>query len=57
MAPYVWQGPLKKTGVIDVFKQKLITPSLGSDFSDLDLAEALNSPNADALFHDLAVTS
>ena len=57
MAPYVWQGPLKKTGVIDVFKQKLLAPSLGSEFSDLDLVEALKSPNADALFRDLAVTS
>ncbi|KAL9640023.1 MAG: hypothetical protein Q9164_000558 [Protoblastenia rupestris] len=56
MAPYVWQGPLKKTGVIDVFKQKLLAPSLGSEFSDLDLVEALKSPNADALFRDLAVT-
>lgn len=57
MSPYIWQGPLSKTGVIDVFKQKYLTPSIGSEFSDLDLLEALKSPNADALFRDLAVTS
>ena len=57
MSSYVWQGPLTKTGVIDVFKQKYLTPSIGSEFSDLDLAEALKSPNADTLFRDLAITS
>ena len=56
-SPYIWQGPLTKTGVIDVFKQKFVTPSIGSEFDDLDLAEALKSPNADALFRDLAITS
>ena len=57
MSPYIWQGPLTKTGVIDVFKQKYLTPSIGSEFSDFDLVEALKSPNADALFRDLAITS
>ena len=57
MSPYVWQGPLTKTGVIDVFKQKYLTPSIGSEFFDLDLVEALKSPNVDALFRDLAITS
>ena len=56
MSSYVWQGPLTKTGVIDVFKQKYLTPSIGSEFSDLDLVEALKSPNADTLFRDLAIT-
>ena len=57
MAPYIWQGPINKTGAIDVFNQKHLTPGLGSEFSDLDLVEALASPNADALFRDLAATS
>ena len=57
MAPYIWQGPLTKSGVIDVFQQKHLTPGLGSEFLDLDLAEVLQSPNADALFRDLAITS
>ena len=57
MSPYVWQGPLAKSGVIEVFKQKYLTPGIGSEFSDLDLVEALKSPNADALFRDLAITS
>ena len=56
-SPYLWQGPLTKTGVIDVFKQKYLTPGIGSEFSNLDLVEALKSPNADALFRDLAITS
>ena len=56
-APYVWQGPISKTGIIDAFKQKHLTPGLGSEFSDLDLVGALHSPNADAIFRDLAVTS
>ena len=57
MTEYVWKGPISKTGVIDVFNQKQLTPSIGSEFTDLDLVEALKSPNADALFRDLAVTS
>ena len=44
ISSYVWQGPLTKTGVIDVFKQKYLTPSIGSEFSDFDLVEALKSP-------------
>jgi len=54
--PYKWNGPLKRNGAIDSFKQNKLTPGLGSEFIDLDLAAALESPNSDAIFRDLAVT-
>ena len=57
MAPYVWQGPIRKIGIIDSYKQKFLTPGLGSEFTDLDLVEALQSPDSEKIFHDLAVTS
>ena len=55
--PYVWQGPVQGTGAINSFTQNHLTPGLGSEFIDLDLVDALNSPNRDAIFRDLAVTS
>ena len=52
-----WAGPLKKTGALDGYKQKKISPGLGSDFVDLDLVDVLNSPKRDAILRDLAITS
>jgi alpha-ketoglutarate-dependent taurine dioxygenase len=53
--PYAWEGPLKSTGKIDQFSKKDLTPGLGSDFQNLDLAAALQSPDKDAIFRDLAI--
>ena len=52
-----WAGPLKQTGALAGYKQKLISPGLGSDFTDLDLVEVLKSPERDAILRDLAITS
>ena len=48
--------PLKPTGVLDRFEQFDVTPVIGREFVDVDLAEWLKAPNADELLRDLAIT-
>ena len=52
-----WTGPLKKTGALDGYSQKKLSPGLGSEFLDLDLVEVLKSTKRDAILRDLAITS
>ena len=52
-----WTGPLKQTGALDGYKQKLMTACLGSEFSDIDLVDVLRAPNSDAILRDMAIMS
>lgn len=52
-----WTGPLKQTGALEGYRQKKLSPGLGSEFLDLDLVEVLKSPKRDAILRDLAITS
>ncbi|UKZ68178.1 uncharacterized protein TrAtP1_009213 [Trichoderma atroviride] len=48
--------PLKLSGALDQFKQFEVTPVIGKEFVDVDLAEWLKAPNSDELLRDLAIT-
>lgn len=49
--------PLKSSGSIDAFKHFDSTPAIGREYPESQLAEWINSPNADTLLRDLAITS
>ncbi|OTB15150.1 hypothetical protein K445DRAFT_318532 [Daldinia sp. EC12] len=48
--------PLKLSGALDQFKQFDVTPVIGREYIDVDLAEWLRAPNSDELLRDLAIT-
>ncbi|KAI1773384.1 TauD-domain-containing protein [Hypoxylon cercidicola] len=48
--------PLKLSGALDQFKQFDVTPAIGREYVDVDLAEWLRAPNSDELLRDLAIT-
>ncbi|KAI2639087.1 TauD-domain-containing protein [Hypomontagnella submonticulosa] len=48
--------PLKLSGALNQFKQFDVTPVIGKEFIDVDLAEWLRAPNSDELLRDLAIT-
>ncbi|KAI1376551.1 taurine catabolism dioxygenase [Hypoxylon crocopeplum] len=48
--------PLKLSGALDHFDQFDVTPIIGREFVDVDLAEWLQAPNSDELIRDLAIT-
>lgn len=49
--------PLQLKGVLEQFKQFDVTPVIGREFQDVNLAEWLRAPNSDELIRDLAITS
>lgn len=49
--------PLKLSGALDQSKAFDVTPIIGREFVDVDLAEILRAPNSDDLIRDLAITS
>ena len=49
--------PLKYSGSLNGHKQKDITPVIGTEIADIDLAAVLQAPNADELIRDLAIKS
>lgn len=51
------RDPLKLSGALDKFESFDVTPVIGREFVDVDLAHLLHAPNSDALIRDLAVTS
>lgn len=53
------KGPLRKTGVLDSsFPFDEITPVIGREYPSLNIVDnILNSPKADELLRDLAITS
>ncbi|KAI0126243.1 hypothetical protein BJ170DRAFT_726160 [Xylariales sp. AK1849] len=48
--------PLRPSGVLDQFQHFDVTPVIGREFVDVDLAEWLRSPNSDELIRELAIT-
>jgi len=48
--------PLQLKGALDQFKQFDVTPIIGREFVDVNLAEWLRAPNSDDLIRDLAIT-
>ncbi|KAM3074570.1 hypothetical protein ACMFMG_008000 [Clarireedia jacksonii] len=49
--------PLKLSGALDKFKSFDVTPIIGREFVDVNLAEWIKAPNSDELLRDLAITS
>lgn len=49
--------PLQLRGVLEQFKYFDVTPIIGREFQDVNLAEWLRAPNSDELIRDLAITS
>jgi hypothetical protein len=49
--------PLRLSGALDNFKSFDVTPVIGREFEDADLAAWLEAPNSDELLRDLAITS
>lgn len=49
--------PLKLSGVLDQFEHFDVTPVIGREYVNVNLAEFLYAPNSDDLIRDLAITS
>lgn len=49
--------PLELSGALNQFKAFDVTPVIGREFIDVDLAEWLRAPNSDELIRDLGITS
>ena len=49
--------PLKLNGHLDNHKSFKVTPIIGTEFPDANVAEWLKAPNSDDLIRDLAITS
>lgn len=47
--------PLKSKHTLDQYKQVQLTPVMGTEFKNVDLAELLRAPNSDDLIRDLSV--
>lgn len=47
--------PLKYSGLLDGYKRFDVTPSVGTEFQDVNLVEWLQAPNAEAILRDLAI--
>ncbi|KAI2629957.1 taurine catabolism dioxygenase [Hypoxylon sp. NC1633] len=48
--------PLELSGALDQFQQFEVTPNIGREFVDVDLAAWIQAPNSDELIRDLAIT-
>ncbi|KAL8807166.1 MAG: hypothetical protein Q9182_000848 [Xanthomendoza sp. 2 TL-2023] len=48
--------PLQLKGALDQYKSFDVTPVIGREFGNVDLAEWLQAPNSDELLRDLAIT-
>jgi hypothetical protein len=51
------RDPLQLKGVLDQYESFDVTPVIGREFKDVNLAEWLRAPNSDELIRDLAITS
>ena len=49
--------PMKLKGVLKQFKSRDMTPIIGTEFQNANLAEWLTAPDSDDLLRDLAITS
>lgn len=48
--------PLKVSGALDKYEHFDVTPIIGREYVNVNLAEFLNAPNSDELLRDLAIT-
>ena len=51
------RAPLRLSGALNQFKSFNVTPIIGKEFPEANLREWLESPDADELLRDLAITS
>ena len=51
------KAPLKLSGAIESWKNFDVTPVIGREYADVDLAAVLKAENSDELLRDLAITS
>lgn len=51
------QEPLQVSGALDQFKSFDVTPCIGTEFQDVNLAEWITSNDSDAILRDLAILS
>ena len=51
------QEPLQLSGTLDQFKSFDVTPCIGTEFQDVNLAEWITSKNSDTILRDLAILS
>ena len=49
--------PLKLSGALNQFEHFDVTPVIGREYVNVNLAELLRAPNSDDLIRDLAITS
>ena len=49
--------PLKLKGLLDRYKSFEVTPAIGKEFPDANVAEWMKAPNSDELLRDLAILS
>ena len=54
--PHAIAQPLQLSGALDQFKSFQVTPCIGTEFVDVDLAQWITGPDSDALLRDLAIT-
>ncbi|KAF2091062.1 taurine catabolism dioxygenase [Saccharata proteae CBS 121410] len=50
------RAPLKPTGILNQFEKFDVTPIIGTEFKDVNLADWIDAPNADELLRELAIT-
>ena len=55
--PASTREPLELTGALDAFKSFDVTPTIGREFQNVDIADWLRAPNSDEVLRDLAITS
>lgn len=48
--------PLRLSGALDAYESFDVTPIIGHEFINVDVAEWMRAPNSDALLRDLAIT-
>ena len=56
-APTSATTPLQGSGSLDKFKSFEVTPCIGTEFEDVDLAEWITGTDSETLLKDLAVLS
>ena len=49
--------PLRQSGSLDVFEQKIVNPAIGLEFPNIDLVEVMDAPNSDEMLRDLGILS
>ncbi len=50
------KAPMKYNGLLDKFESFDLTPVIGREYVDINLADLLEAPNSDELLRDLAIT-